>query len=145
PTAAPKAEKPTQAKDGAKGGKRAPAPTAPADDRVVKVLSDDEACKLGMIEIVRTLMVRNAAIRLARKGGEDHFVIAHEDGRSSVAKMAEQPEAPADATEPEQAKAPAEPKYSLETAPGKALDHMLKQGRRAAKAKAKAKAAEKPA
>jgi hypothetical protein len=152
PATASKATKPAQARDGAKGGKAATPTKAaakvapPADDRMVEVITDDEAVKRGgMIEIVRTLMVRNAALRLARKGGPGHFVIAHEDGRSSVAKMAEQPEASAEAAEAEQPEAPAKPKHSLETAPGKALDHAFKEGRRRIKEKAKAKAAEKPA
>jgi hypothetical protein len=73
-------------------------------------------------------------MRLAAKAGG--FVIEHEDGRYSAAKIAEQPEAPAEATEAEQPAAPAKPKHSFETAPGKALDHILKQGKRRAKAKA---------
>src|SRR5690606_12638744 len=96
----------------------------------------------GMTEILKTLKGKDAAMRQAAKAGG--FVIEHEDGRYSAAK-AQPEEAPADAPEPEQAAAPAEPKYSLETTPGKALDHAIKQGRRAAKARAKAKAAEKPA
>src|SRR5690606_17441849 len=139
PTTASKGKKPAQAKDGAKGGKpAAKAPTkAPAAPKV-EVLTEAEAAKRGMTEILKTLKGKDAAMRQAAKAGG--FVIEHEDGRYSAAKA--QPAAPAEA-EAEQAPAPVEPKYSLETAPGKALDHAIKQGRRAAKAKAKA--AEKPA
>src|SRR5690606_28549806 len=141
PTTTSKGKKPAQAKDGAKGGKpAAKAPTkAPAAPKV-EVLTEAEAAKRGMTEILKTLKGKDAAMRQAAKAGG--FVIEHEDGRYSAAKA--QPAAPAEA-EAEQAPAPVEPKYSLETAPGKALDHAIKQGRRAAKERAKAKAAEKPA
>src|SRR5690606_16072035 len=125
-------KKPAQAKDGAKGGKLA------AKAPKVEVLTEAEAAKRGMTEILKTLKGKDAAVRQAAKAGG--FVIEHEDGRYSAAKA--QPEAPADA-EGERPAAPAEPKYSLETAPGKALDHAFKKGRRRIKEKAKAKAAEK--
>jgi hypothetical protein len=131
PTAAPAAPGATEAKDGAKGGKRAKAPTAPK----VEVLTEDEARgRGGMTEIIKTLKGRDAAERLAAKAGG--FVIEHEDGRYSAAKTAE-PHAPAEAPEAgSEPEAPAKPKHSFETAPGKALDHILKQGKRRAKAKA---------
>jgi hypothetical protein len=138
PTTAPKAPGATRAKDGAKGGKRAKAPTAAPK---VEVLTEDEARKRGgMTEIIRTLKGRDAAVRQAANAGG--FVIEHEDGRYSAAKTAE----PAAATDqPAEAPVPEQPakKYDMATAPGKALDHIVKETKRLAKAKAKA--AEKPA
>src|SRR5690606_26090624 len=92
PTTAPKAEKATRAKDGAKGGKSAKAAAAAPK---VEVLTEAEAKgRGGMTEILKTLKGRDPAMRLAAKAGG--FVIEHEDGRYSAAKMAEQPEAPAE-------------------------------------------------
>jgi hypothetical protein len=89
-----------------------------------------------MTEIIRTMKGKDAAVRQAAKAGG--FVIEHEDGRYSAAKAAEQPdaEAPDSGDQAAGPKAPAKPKHSFETAPGKALDHILKQGKRRAKAKA---------
>ena len=162
PVAATEAQDAARANDGAVAAK--PAAKRRGKAPKVEVLGEDEAKKRGMIEIVKTLKTRDPAVRQATAKGPPHFVIAHEDGRFSVARPSEPPADAGEAADAENARASGEraasadgmtaseramtnsanaKKHSFVTAPGKALDHILAEGKR--RQKAKAKAAAKPA